>query len=152
MVAIHPLTDHRREIYLDKLNEVVKAGVGFMLVASFNPGYQQGLKELKPSTRQRFVAISMDYLPQDKEAKLLTELTNIDSTTAKKLTIFAKKIRSMSELTLKETMSTRLLVSASQLIKAGMNPRKAGHVALIEPLTDDLETLQALKDLVDLSL
>lgn len=152
IVAIHPLTDHRREIYLDKLNEVVKAGSNFMLVASFNPGYQQGLKELKPSTRQRFVSISMNYLPPEKEANLLHKLTGIDLAMAKNLSLFAKKMRGMSELILKETISTRLLVNASQLIVQGMNIRKAGHYAIAEPLTDDLETLQALKDLIDLNL
>ena len=150
IVAIHSLTDHRRELFIDKLGETIKAHKDFMLVASFNPGYQRGFKELKPSTRQRFVAISFDYPEEKTEAEILISETGIEKDVAKKLVNIATKIRNLTELGLTETVSTRLLVDASQLIHKGLPKRLAVHVAVIEPLTDDLEVIQALKDLSDL--
>lgn len=152
IVALHPLTDHRREIYLDRTNEVVQAPHSFMCVASFNPGYQKGFKELKPSTRQRFVNLVMTYLDRESEAKLLSEKTGLALDSAVKLVKLAEKIRNMSELNLRETVSTRLLVYAATLIKGGMNPRRACYVSIAEVLTDDLDVIQSLKDLIDLSL
>ena len=150
IVAIHSLTDHRRELYIDKLGETIKAQEDFMLVASFNPGYQKGFKELKPSTRQRFVALSFDY-PQPKiEVEILVEETGIEKDIAQKLVAIATKIRNLSELGLAETVSTRLLVDAAKLINNGLPKRLSVHVAIVEPLTDELETIQALKDLCDL--
>ncbi|MBL7671873.1 MAG: CbbQ/NirQ/NorQ/GpvN family protein [Bdellovibrionaceae bacterium] len=151
IVALHPLTDHRREIYLDRINEVVQAPANFMCVASFNPGYQKGFKELKPSTRQRFVNCVMTYLDPENETQLLIRLTGIDRPQAQKLIKLANKIRQMNELNLKETVSTRILVYASILMKDGMNPRRACSVSLAEVLSDDLEIIQSLKDLIDLS-
>ncbi len=150
IVAIHSLTDHRRELFIDKLGETIKAHNDFMLVASFNPGYQRGFKELKPSTRQRFVAISFAYPEAKVEAEILESETNIDSSIAKKLVNIGTKIRNLTELGLTETVSTRLLVDAAKLIHIGLPKRLAVHVAVIEPLTDDLEVIQALKDLSDL--
>jgi nitric oxide reductase NorQ protein len=121
-----------------------------MLVASFNPGYQRGFKELKPSTRQRFVAISFNYPEEKVEAEILMSETGIEKDTAKKLVNIATKIRNLTELGLTETVSTRLLVDAAQLIHVGLPKRLAVHVAVVEPLTDDLEVIQALKDLSDL--
>ncbi len=152
IVALHPLTDHRREIYLDKMNETIKAQDGFMVVASFNPGYQKGLKELKPSTKQRFVNLSISYLSAESEAKLLVDLVGIEKSQANKLAKLAERIRSMAEFNLKETLSTRLLVYSSRLIADGMNPRRAAHVGIAETLSDDTQTVQALKTLIDLSL
>lgn len=150
IVAIHSLTDHRRMLYIDKLGEVIQAHENFMLVASFNPGYQRGFKELKPSTRQRFVAVSFAY-PQAKiEAEILVRETEVDLDTAKKLVSIANKIRNLTELGLTETVSTRLLVDAAKIIRSGLPKRLAVHVAVVEPLTDELQTLQALKDLCDL--
>jgi len=150
IVAIHSLTDHRRELFIDKLGETVKAHENFMLVASFNPGYQRGFKELKPSTRQRFVAISFTYPEPKIEAEILTSETEIELDIAKKLVNIATKIRNLTELGLTETVSTRLLVDAAKLIHKGLPKRLAVHVAVVEPLTDDLEVIQALKDLSDL--
>lgn len=150
IVAIHSLTDHRRELFIDKLGETVKAHENFMLVASFNPGYQRGFKELKPSTRQRFVAMSFDYPEPKIEAEILVAETGIDAGIAKKLVNIATKIRNLTELGLTETVSTRLLVDAALLIHSGLPKRLSVHVAVIEPLTDDLEVVQALKDLSDL--
>lgn len=150
IVAIHSLTDHRRELYIDKLGEKVKAHENFMLVASFNPGYQRGFKELKPSTRQRFVAMAFDYPNEKIEIDILINETEIDASTAKKLVNIGGKIRNLTELGLTETVSTRLLVDAAKLIHSGLPKRLAVHVAVVEPLTDDIEVTSALKDLCDL--
>ena len=98
IVAIHSLTDHRRELYIDKLGTTIKAHNDFMLVASFNPGYQKGFKELKPSTRQRFVALSFGYPSEKIEADILVNETEIDKAIAKKLVTIANKIRNLTEL------------------------------------------------------
>lgn len=150
IVAIHSLTDHRRELFIDKLGEVIKAHKDFMLVASFNPGYQRGFKELKPSTRQRFVAVSFAYPDPSIEAEILVNETEIETSIAKKLVNIATKIRNLTELGLTETVSTRLLVDAAKLIKTGLPKRLAVDVAIVEPLTDDLEVAIALKDLAHL--
>ena len=150
IVAIHPLTDHRRELYIDKLGETVKAHPDFMLVASFNPGYQRGYKELKPSTKQRFVAIGFDYPEPKIEQEILINETGIDKDIAKKLVNIAGKIRNLTELGLSETVSTRLLVDAAKLIKTGLPKRLSVHVAIVEPLSDEPEIIEALKDLTNL--
>lgn len=150
IVAIHSLTDHRRELYIDKLAMQIHAHENFMLVASYNPGYQRGFKDLKPSTRQRFVAISFNYPEPDIEIKILIEECNIEHDIAKKLVHIAGKIRNLTELGLTETVSTRLLVDAAKLIASGLPKRLAVKVAVVEPLTDDLQTVQALTDLADL--
>ncbi len=150
IVAIHSLTDHRRELFIDKLGQVVKAHNDFMLVASFNPGYQRGFKELKPSTRQRFVAMTFDYPSEKIESEILIKETEIEDSIAKKLVNIATKIRNLTELGLTETVSTRLLVDAAKLIHSGLPKRLAVHVAVVEPLTDDIEVANALKDLCDL--
>lgn len=150
IVAIHALTDHRRELFIDKLGETIKAHPDFLLVASFNPGYQKGFKELKPSTRQRFVALTFDYPEAKIETEILVEETGIDADTAKKLVTIGNKIRNLTELGLTETVSTRLLVDAAKLIHNGLNKRLAVHIAVVEPLTDEIDTAQALKDLCDL--
>ncbi|WP_372767533.1 CbbQ/NirQ/NorQ/GpvN family protein [Lutibacter sp.] len=150
IVAIHSLTDHRRELFIDKLGETVKAHVDFMLVASFNPGYQKGFKELKPSTRQRFVATSFAYPEAKIETEILVNETGIELDVAKKLVNIATKIRNLTELGLAETVSTRLLVDAAKLIHSGLPKRLSVEVAVVEPLTDDLEVIEALKDLCNL--
>ncbi|WP_456379109.1 AAA family ATPase [Lutibacter sp.] len=150
IVAIHSLTDHRRELFIDKLGITVKAHSNFMLVASFNPGYQKGFKELKPSTRQRFVATSFSYPEAKIEAEILVNETKIEIGIAKKLVNIATKIRNLTELGLTETVSTRLLVDAAKLIHSGLPKRLSVEVAVVEPLTDDLEVVEALKDLCNL--
>ncbi|MCX6147123.1 MAG: CbbQ/NirQ/NorQ/GpvN family protein [Candidatus Kapabacteria bacterium] len=150
IVAIHSLTDHRRELYIDKLGETIKAHTDFMLVASFNPGYQRGFKEIKPSTRQRFVAISFGYPDTKIETEILINETNVNASDAKKLVQIGTKIRNLTELGLAETVSTRLLIDAAKLIHSGLPKRLAVKAAVVEPLTDDLEVIQALADLCDL--
>jgi len=150
IVAIHSLTDHRRELFIDKLGVTLKAHHDFMLVASFNPGYQKGFKELKPSTRQRFIATSFDYPEAKIETEILVNETKIDISIAKKLVNIAAKIRNLTELGLAETVSTRLLVDAAKLIHSGLPKRLSVEVAVVEPLTDDIEVVEALKDLCNL--
>ncbi|MDN5199748.1 CbbQ/NirQ/NorQ/GpvN family protein [Fulvivirgaceae bacterium BMA10] len=150
VVAIHSLTDYRRTLFLDKLGEEIKAENGFMLVASFNPGYQKGFKELKPSTRQRFVAMSFEYPRQEIEIEIIKQETGIDQNTAKALVKIAEKIRNLGELGLTETVSTRLLVDAAKMIKTEVGKRLAVEVAIVQPLTDDEEILNTLKNLTQL--
>ena len=150
IVAIHSLTDHRRELFIDKLGETIKAHPNFLLVASFNPGYQKGFKELKPSTRQRFVSLSFEYPEPKVETEILITETGINKDIAQKLVNIGSKIRNLTELGLTETVSTRLLVNAAKMIHAGLPKRLSVHVAVVEPLTDELETVKALKDLCDL--
>jgi len=150
IVAIHSLTDHRRELYIDKLGETVKAHEDFMLVASFNPGYQKGFKELKPSTKQRFVAMSFTYPVEKIEIDIVVNETGIEKTDAKKLVNIANKVRNLTELGLTETVSTRLLVDAAKLINSGLPKRLSVEVAIVEPLSDDIEIVEALRDLCNL--
>lgn len=150
IVILHSLTDHRREIFIDRINENLRAPDNFMCVASFNPGYQRGFKEMKPSTRQRFVSLSLNYPAAAEESKILTTLTGIPESTSKTLVAFAQGLRKQPQLGLRETISTRLLVYCSELINAGMHPRQAIINGAIESLSDDAKIIQALKDLAAL--
>ncbi len=152
VVALHPLTDSRRELYLDRTNQVLVAPKNFMCVASFNPGYQQSFKQLKPSTRQRFVNLVMDYLDFENETQILIKGTGVSKNIAIKLVKLAEKVRRTSEYNLKETVSTRLLMNAALLIHDGLNPRRACHVSIAEVLSDDISVIDAIKDLVNLSI
>jgi nitric oxide reductase NorQ protein len=120
--VIHPLTDHRRELYIDKLNERLAAPAEFMLVASFNPGYQRRLKQLKPSLRQRFIAMTFDYPAPEIEAEIVAREAGVDAGTARRLVELATRIRKLEELGLAETVSTRSLVYAGSVIAAGFRP------------------------------
>lgn len=150
VVVIHPLTDHRRTLFVERHDETIPAEPGFMLVASFNPGYQRGLKEIKPSTRQRFVAIGFDYPAPEVEREILEGETGIETATASRLVALAAKLREVEPLGLAEAPSTRLLVNAARLIQAGVAPRAACNVAVVESLTDDREIATGLRDLVAL--
>jgi len=150
IVAIHSLTDHRRELYIDKLGITHKAHTDFMLVASFNPGYQRGFKELKPSTRQRFIALSFQYPEAAIETEIVMNESLVNADDAKKLVAIGNKIRNLTELGLTETVSTRLLVDAGKLIHSGLPKRLAVKVAIVEPLTDELQIINALTDLSNL--
>ena len=150
IVAIHSLTDHRRRLFLDKLPEEIEAADSFMLVASYNPGYQRGFKELKPSTRQRFVSMAFNYPNEAYEREIVERESGIDLAESKKLVKIANKIRNLTELGLMETVSTRLVVDAAKLIKSGLPKRLSVEVGMIQPLTDDQETLTALKDLANM--
>ncbi len=150
IVAIHPLTDHRRQLYIDKLGSTIVAHKNFILVASFNPGYQKGFKELKPSTRQRFIGINFIYPNPEIEATIISNESGLDLQTSARLVTIASKIRNLKELGLTETASTRLLVDAGLLIHSGLPKRLAVKSAIIEPLTDDPEISEALCDLSNL--
>lgn len=147
IVVLHSLTDHRREIAVDRINEVIQAPPGFILVASFNPGYQSRLKEMKPSTRQRFVTLDFDYPNEAIEKEIVLKETGCSEKTANQLAVIAKKIRSLDELTLRETVSTRLLVNAAHLMQSGIEARQACQVGIVNALTDDRSVAQGLHDL-----
>ena len=152
IVALHSLTDHRRALFIDKTGETITANDDFMLIATYNPGYQKGFKELKPSTRQRFVSLSFNYPENKLETEILISETGVTEDIAKKLIKLGNKIRNLTELGLAETVSTRLLVDAALLINSGLPQRLSCDVAIAEPLTDDNDTLEALKDLISLSI
>ena len=151
LTVVHPLTDHRRQLFLDRRNEVVTAAPGFLLIASYNPGYQSALKEMKPSTRQRFVTIAFGWPEPAVEAEIVATEAGVEVAVARRLVAFAKKVRALPELALAETVSTRLLVSAAQMIRAGVAPRAACEVAIVQPLTDDRDVTAALLDAVALA-
>lgn len=152
LVVIHALTDHRRELFLDRTGERLKAPPEFMLVASYNPGYQRSLRELKPSTRQRFLSIAFDYPGEEAEAKIVAQESGVDASTAKKLVKIARKIRQLTELSLMDSVSTRLLIAAGQLIAAGVGPRLACVTAIAQPLSDEPEAVAALTQLITISI
>jgi nitric oxide reductase NorQ protein len=136
-VVIHPLTDHRRVLPLEKKGELVEAHPDFQIVISYNPGYQSLMKDLKQSTKQRFAALDFDYPDEDTEAEIVAHEANIDATMAKKLVNIAQRSRNLKGHGLDEGMSTRLLVYAGQLIGKGIDPEAACRMALVRPLTDD---------------
>jgi nitric oxide reductase NorQ protein len=152
VVVLHSLTDHRRQIFLDRRNETLTAPPEFMLVISFNPGYQRGFKELKPSTRQRFVGLTFQYPTPAIEAEIVAQESGVELALARRLVTFATKVRNLQELGLSATASTRLLVHAGRLMHTGMPPRTACSVGVIEPLTDDPEVIAALQDTASLIL
>ncbi len=143
-VVIHPLTDHRRTLPLDKKGEVVKAHPDFQLVISYNPGYQSLMKDLKQSTKQRFVAMDFDYAPAEEEAQILATETGIDAETAQKLVQVAEAARKLKGHGLDEGISTRLLVYAANLIKGGISVQEAAQMALVRPITDDADIRETL--------
>ncbi|PXC03125.1 AAA family ATPase, partial [Pseudomonas aeruginosa] len=136
-VAIHPLADDRRELYLERTGETLQAPPSFMLVVSYNPGYQNLLKGLKPSTRQRFVALRFDYPAAQQEARILVGESGCAETLAQRLVQLGQALRRLEQHDLEEVASTRLLIFAARLIGDGMDPREACRVALAEPLSDD---------------
>jgi nitric oxide reductase NorQ protein len=136
-VVIHPLTDHRRELPLDKKGELVKAHPDFHLVISYNPGYQSLMKDLKQSTKQRFGALDFDYPESAVEAEIVTSESGVAAEIAEKLVQVALRSRNLKGHGLDEGMSTRLLVYAGQLISKGIEPIAACRLTLVRPLTDD---------------
>lgn len=146
LVTIHSLTDHRRTLFLERKNEEIVAHPDFLLVASYNPGYQRGFKELKPSTKQRFLGMDFPYPKPSVEEKIIVGETGISDPIAKKLVQFAGLVRNKQELGLAETVSTRLLVSCAKLMTKGLPSRLAGRTAIILPLSDDIDTVAALQD------
>ncbi len=147
-VVLHPLTDNRRRLMLDRTGEELAAPEGFMLVASYNPGYQNILKRLKPSTRQRFLSISFDFPDPENELHVVAEESGLDEARVKPLIRLAGHIRKLSGLDLEEGVSTRLLIYAASLIAGGMPVERALDAAVVEPLTDEPDVRVALRDLI----
>ncbi len=147
MVVIHPLADDRRVLPIEKLGELVRAAPEFGLTVSYNPGYQSVLKDLKQSTRQRFVALDFDYPSADLEAAIVQKEGGLDAEMAGKLVRFAEMTRNLKGSGLEEGASTRLLVHAGKLIASGIGPVSACHGAIAQALTDDPEMLAAVEEL-----
>ena len=147
-VILHPLTDDRRMLPLERTGELLEASKGFMLVVSYNPGYQNILKSLKPSTRQRFIAIEFDFPPPKVEAKIVSTESGLELSKSERLVALAGNIRNLKGRDLEEGASTRLLVYCAKLIVSGVRLEDAIRIAMIEPLTDDREIKRALNDLV----
>lgn len=148
-VVIHPLTDNRRCLFIDKKGEMLSAHPEFMLVISYNPGYQSVLKDLKQSTRQRFVSLAFDYPEPKMEAEIVAQEGGVDPVTAEKLVDLAVKIRHIREYGLTEGASTRLLIYAAQLICRGIEAGEACQSAVCLPLTDDAKLQETLGDLLE---
>ncbi|TAA64642.1 CbbQ/NirQ/NorQ/GpvN family protein [Shinella sp. JR1-6] len=148
-VVLHPLTDDRRILPLERTGEVLEAPSGFMLVVSYNPGYQNLLKALKPSTRQRFVAIEFDFLPKPQEIAVVATESGLDEAQVAPLVELAHRLRALKGHDLEEGVSTRLLVYCACLIDSGMTMREAVRAAMIEPLTDEPDVRVALLEIAD---
>lgn len=149
VVVLHPLTDYRRVLPIDKTGETIEAAPGFQLVISYNPGYQRMLKDLKPSTRQRFVALDFDFLPTEQEARIIEREGETDYATAHALVTLGHRLRALQDRGLAEVPSTRLLIAAARLIASGIAVRQACYSALVSPLSDDEALVGAMRDLVD---
>ncbi|MDK9721217.1 MAG: CbbQ/NirQ/NorQ/GpvN family protein [Rhodospirillales bacterium] len=147
-VVLHPLTDDRRLLPLERTNELLEAPADFMLVVSYNPGYQNILKQLKPSTRQRFVAIEFDFPPPDIEADVVAMESGLELEKTKSLVALAGRLRAMKGQDLDESVSTRLLVYCATLIAAGMTWDEAVQAAIVEPLSDDADIKAGLVEVV----
>ena len=148
-VVIHPLTDHRRTLPLDKKGELVDAHPDFQLVISYNPGYQSLMKDLKQSTKQRFSAMNFDYPGADLETQIVTTETASDPAIAAQLVQIGQTARNLKGHGLDEGISTRLLVYAARLIKRGVAPRSACRMALVDPITDDADIRSTLHHAID---
>lgn len=148
-VVIHPLADHRRELPVDRLGTTVPAAPGFQLVISYNPGYQSVLKNLKESTRQRFIALELDFPPSDIETEVVAHEAGIDSATARTLVTLGNAIRGLDGATLREVASTRMLILAGGLVAEGLGLRTAVQSAVVQVLSDDPDVIAALGELVD---
>jgi nitric oxide reductase NorQ protein len=148
IVVIHPLTDDRRVLPVEKRGELLRADDDFMLVVSYNPGYQSILKDLKQSTRQRFVALEFTYPPVEVEVSVLQVEANVDESMARDLVTIGQKVRNLKGHGLEEGVSTRLLVYAAQLIARGIDPVTACEVAIIGPITDDHELQRSIREIV----
>lgn len=147
-VVLHPLTDDRRILPIERTGEILEAGPQFMLVASYNPGYQNILKTLKPSTRQRFLAIEFDFPSSQHEIEIVAMESGLSKDRSAPLVRLGVKLRGLKGQDIEEGVSTRLLVYCATLIKDGMPIERAVRAALIEPLSDDPDIKQGLLDLV----
>jgi nitric oxide reductase NorQ protein len=148
-VVIHALTDHRRQLPLDKKGELLRAHPDFQLVISYNPGYQSLLKDLKPSTRQRFTAFDFDYPAPELEARVLVHETGVAAELAGQLIAVAQAARRLKGHGLAEGISTRLMVNAGCLVRQGVAPAQACRMAMVQPITDDADIRESLEHAID---
>lgn len=147
-VVIHPLTDDRRQLTIDKKGEIITAHPDFMMVISFNPGYQSILKDLKQSTRQRFISLVFDYPDEARETDIVAHEGDIEPAMAARLVALATRIRRIREQGLTEGASTRLLIYAALLIRGGIAPVQACRSAICQPLTDDERLQETMEELI----
>ena len=148
-VVLHPLADHRRLLPIDRLGVTLDAGPEFCLVVSYNPGYQSVLKDLKDSTRQRMVAIELDFPPPDVEEKIVAHEAGVEEETAAQLVRLGQAIRRLEAAGLREVASTRVLVASGRLIREGLSVRDAARAAIAGPLTDDPTVTAGLFEMID---
>src|SRR6476646_5656726 len=148
VVIIHPLTVHRRRPPIEKRGTILEAPADFMLVVSYNPGYQSILKDLKQSTRQRFVSLAFDYPDAEAETKIVAKEGGIDESTAADLVKIGQKVRNLRGHGLEEGVSKRLLIYAAQLVAKGISPIAAAEVAICSPITDDRELQRSIREIV----
>jgi nitric oxide reductase NorQ protein len=148
-VILHALTDHRRTLPIERLGTTLPAHPDFLLVVSYNPGYQAAAKDLKPSTRQRFMAIEFTYPSPELETEIITHETGADTATAEALAFLGEQLRRLGEAGAIEGPSTRLLVHVGSLIADGISPRRACDVALVQALSDDADVQSAIRDVAD---
>jgi nitric oxide reductase NorQ protein len=151
-VVIHPLADHRRQLPADRLGTSVPAAPGFQLVISYNPGYQSVLKNIKESTRQRFVAIELDFPPTDIETDVVAREAGVDGDIARALVALGQAIRNLDGSPLREVASTRMLILAGGLVAEGLSLRSAVRAAVVRVLSDDPDVVRALGELADVVL
>lgn len=147
-VLIHPLTDHRRILPVEKRGTLIEAHEGFLLVISYNPGYQSAIKDLKQSTRQRFVAIDFEYPPEDVEAQIVAHEAGVDIEIASQLAKLGAKVRHLKDHGLQEGASTRLLIYAGKLIRRGIPARDACRAAIVWAVVDDLQVQNSIEEVV----
>ncbi len=148
-VVIHPLTDDRRILPLDGTGELLQAAPGFMLVMSYNPGYKNLMKGLKPSTRQRFVSVGFDYPTVEAEASIVATEASVSLELATQLSNIAASLRQLRDADLEEAPSTRLLILCAQLINSGLDMTTATEAALVQTLTDDSTTQEAIRQVIN---
>jgi nitric oxide reductase NorQ protein len=149
-VIIHPLSDHRRILPIDKKGKIVEAHKNFLLVISYNPGYQSVIKDLKQSTRQRFVAIDFHYPSRDQETQIINHESLVEKEIAYELAKVGEKVRNLKGHALSEGVSTRLLIYAGRLIKEGIAPRRACDIAVTTSLTDEIEVQSAISEVISM--
>lgn len=148
-VLIHSLTDHRRVLPIDKTGELLTAHENFLLVISYNPGYQSLLKDLKTSTRQRFASLTFHYPDQEREAAIIAHESGVDAATAERLALLGAKTRNLREHGFQEGVSTRLLIYSAALIRGGIAPRRACASAIVQAVSDDAAVQDAVAGVVD---
>ncbi len=151
-VLIHSLTDHRRILPIDKTGELVAAHPEFLLVISYNPGYQSVLKDLKPSTRQRFVSLEFDYPDVEAESAIIAHESGVEAAMSERLAVIGERVRNLKQHGFEEGVSTRLLIYAGELVAGGIDPRRAAQVAIVTAISDDATVQEAVADIVDVIL